>query len=59
MIGLSKLEVVTIFKRYFEDKTMTDSLIKSMAMAVGEVVEENNKRLSKDLKVTNSNKAGW
>jgi len=29
-----------------------------MAMAVGEVVEENNKRLFEDLKATNSNGAG-
>lgn len=55
MIGLSKLDVVTIFRRYFEDKALTDSLINSVAMAVGEVVEENNKRLFKELKAKNSN----
>jgi len=54
MIGLSKLDVVTIFKRYFQDAAMEDSLINSVAMAVGEVVEENNKRLLKDLNATNS-----
>ena len=57
MIGLSKLDVVTIFKRYFKDMAIEDSLINSVAMAVGEVVEENNKRLLKDLKATNSKKA--
>ena len=58
MIGLSKLDVVTIFRRYFKDVVIEDSLINSVAMAVGEVVEENNKRLLKDLKATNSNRAG-
>lgn len=58
MVGLSKLDVVTIFRRYFKDMVIEDSLIKSVAMAVGEVVEENNKRLFEDLKATNSNKAG-
>ena len=50
MIGLSKLDVVTIFKRYFKDVVIEDSMINSVAMAVGEVVEENNKRLIRDLK---------
>ena len=49
MIGLSKLDVVTIFKRYFQNKAIEDSLINSIAMAVGEVVEENNKKLLRDL----------
>jgi len=56
MIGLSKLDVVTIFKRHFKDVVIEDSLINSVAMAVGEVVEENNRRLSRDLKAINSNK---
>ena len=34
-----------------------DSMINSVAMAVGEVVEENNKRLIEDLKAINSKKA--
>ena len=54
MIGLSKLDVVTIFKRYFQDMAIEDSLINSIAMAVGEVVEENNKRLLRDLQSINS-----
>ena len=59
MVGLSKLDVVTIFRRYFRDMVIEDSLINSVAMAVGEVVEENNKRLFEELKAANSNKAGW
>ena len=34
-----------------------DSMINSVAMAVGEVVEENNKRLIEYLKAINSKKA--
>jgi len=57
MIGLNKLDVVTIFRRYLKDMVTEDSLINSVAMAVGEVVEENNKRLIEDLKAINSKKA--
>jgi len=56
MIGLSKLDIVTIFKRHFKDMAVTDSLINTIAMAVGEVVEENNKRLFEGLKAKNSKK---
>jgi len=59
MIGLSKLDIVTIFKRHFKDMAVTDSLINTIAMAVGEVVEENNKKLSEDLKTAFSNRAGY
>ena len=55
MIGLSKLDVITIFRRYFKDVVIEDSMINSVAMAVGEVVEENNKRLFRDLEAKNSN----
>ncbi|MFC1869845.1 hypothetical protein ACFLYE_01070 [Chloroflexota bacterium] len=58
MIGISKLDVTTIFRRHFKDKVVTDSLINTMAMAVGEVVEENNKKLLEDLKAAKSNGAG-
>jgi len=58
MIGLSKLDVVTIFRRYLQDTVVEDSLISPIAMAVGEVIEENNKRLFEDLKANNSKKAG-
>ena len=58
MIGLSKLDIVTIFRRHFKDMASTDPLVNAMAMAVGEVIEENNKRLFEDLKAKNSNKAG-
>ena len=50
MSGLSQLDVVTIFKRYFKDAVIEDSLINSVAMAVGEVIEENNKKLFEALK---------
>lgn len=59
MIGLSKLDIVTIFKRHFKDMAVTDSLINTIAMAVGEVVEENNKKLSEDLKTAISNRTGY
>jgi len=59
MIGLSKLDIVTIFKRHLKDMVVTDSLINTIAMAVGEVVEENNKKLSEDLRITISNRAGY
>ena len=59
MIGLSKLDIVTIFKRHLNDMAVTDSLINTIAMAVGEVVEENNKKLSEDLRITISNRAGY
>ena len=58
MIGLNKLDVITIFKRYFKDAVTEDSLINSIAMAVGEVVEENNKRLFEDLKLQILRKRG-
>ena len=54
MIGLNKLDVVTIFKRHFKDQVVTDVLIKTIAMAVGEVIEENNKKIVDDLKRNNS-----
>ena len=58
MIGLSKLDIVTIFKRHVPDTVTEDPLIKYVAMAVGEVIEENNKKVLKDLKQKDSNKAG-
>ena len=54
MSGLSKLDVLTIFKRHFKDMALSDSLINSIAMAVGEAIEENNKKLFENLKATNS-----
>ena len=56
MIGIDHLEVVTIFKRYFKQLAVEDSLINSVAMAVGEVIEENNKRLLEYLKAKNYDK---
>jgi len=51
-IGLDKLDVVTIFSRIFGDEARKDSMVHSLAMAVGEVVEENNKKLSKKFVTT-------
>ena len=48
-IGLDKCDVMTIFRRTFADKVEGDPLINSIAKAVGEVIEENNKRLLEDL----------
>ena len=53
-IGISKVDIVTIFKRHFKDQVLTDALINTMAMAVGEVIEENNKKIVDDLKRTSS-----
>ena len=44
-IGLDKLDVITVFQRILTDKVIEDPLVNSIAMAVGEVIEENNKRL--------------
>jgi len=48
-IGLNKLDVITIFQRTLADRTTEDPLVNSIAMAVGEVIEENNKRLSDNI----------
>ncbi|MBA7482128.1 MAG: hypothetical protein GH158_03175 [Dehalococcoidia bacterium] len=44
-IGLDKLDVITVFERTFADRVMEDPLINHIARAVGEVIEENNKKL--------------
>ncbi len=56
-VGLSRWDVMTIFRRTFADKVEKDPLINSIANAVGEVIEENNKRLSEGL-ADNSRKGG-
>ena len=58
MIGLDKLEVVTIFKRHLRDTITDDSLVKSIAMSVGEVIDENNRRILKDLQDKSPDKVG-
>ena len=50
-VGLSKYDVMTIFRRTFADKVERDPLIDSVTKAVGEVIEENNKRLLEDLAI--------
>ena len=44
-VGLNKLDVITIFRRTFADRLTADPSVNSIAMAVGEVIEENNKKL--------------
>jgi len=48
-IGLDKLDVITVFERTFADRVMEDTLINHIARAVGEVIEENNKKLLEEL----------
>ena len=47
-VGLDKLDVITIFKRTFANKVMEDAFINSIAKAVGETIEENNKKLCRE-----------
>jgi len=44
-IGLDKLDVVAVFRRTFADRVEEDPLVNSIARAVGEAIEENNKKL--------------
>lgn len=48
-IGLGKLDVMTVFRGTFAEKIAEDPLINSIAKAVGEVIEENNRRFLEDL----------
>jgi hypothetical protein len=57
-IGLAKLDVITVFKRTFADRVEEDLLIGSIAKAVGEAIEENNKRLSEELEVILKERGG-
>ena len=51
-IGLNKLDVINVFRRTLTDRVEQDTLINSIVMAVAEVIEENNKRIFKDILVT-------
>jgi hypothetical protein len=51
-VGLDRLDVITTFRRTFADRVMEDPLINSIARAVGEVIEENNKKLLDELAST-------
>jgi hypothetical protein len=44
-IGLDRMEVRAVFKRSFVGSIEEQSLIDHIANAVGEVIEENNKKL--------------
>ena len=48
-IGLDRQDAITIFRRTFADKVVDDPLISSIAKAVGEIIEENNRKLLDDL----------
>ena len=49
-IALDKAGVKMIFRRNLRCKTLDNSLLDSIADAMGEVIEENNKRLMEELK---------
>ena len=51
-IGLNKLDVINVFRRTLTDRVEQDTWINSIVMAVAEVIEENNKRIFKDILVT-------
>ena len=44
-VGLNKLDVIAIFRRTLADRVTADPLVNSIARAVGEVIEENNRKL--------------
>jgi hypothetical protein len=48
-IGLDRQDAIMIFRRTFADKAADDPLISSIAKAVGEIIEENNRKLLDDL----------
>jgi len=48
-IGLDRQDAIMIFRRTFADKVVDDPLVSSIAKAVGEIIEENNRKLLDDL----------
>lgn len=58
-IGLGKVDVMTVFRRTFADKVAEDPLINSIAKAVGEVIEENNRRLLEELTAHSKIGSNW
>ena len=48
-IGLDKLDVIVVFRKTFGGRVLEDDLIKSIAEAVGEAIEENNRKLLEEL----------
>ena len=57
-ISLDKLDVIAISRRTYTDRVMDDPLIDSIAKSVGEVTEENNKRLLGEILVASDRKGG-
>jgi hypothetical protein len=48
-VGFNKMEVRAIFKRYMVGEVQQSPLIDYIAEAVGNVIEENNKKLWENL----------
>ena len=48
-IGLDRSDVMVVFRRTLEDGVIEDPLISAVAKAVGQIIEENNRRLLEDL----------
>jgi len=57
-IGSDKMDVIAVFRRTFADRVIDDPLIDSIAKSVGEVIEENNKRLLEEILVASNKKGG-
>jgi len=57
-IGWDKLDVIAVFRRTYTDRVIDDPLIDSIAKSVGEVIEENNKRLLEETLVASNKKGG-
>ena len=57
-IGSDKMDVIAVFRRTFADRVIDDPLIDSIAKSVGEVIEENNKRLLEEILVAANKKGG-
>jgi hypothetical protein len=50
-VGLDKLQVMVVFRRILAGKVDEDAVIRSVAQAVGEAIEQNNKKLLADLRL--------
>jgi hypothetical protein len=57
-IGLDELDVIAVFRRTYADRVVDNPLIDSIAKSVGEVIEENNRRLLEEILVASNKKGG-
>ena len=48
-VGLDKMDVMMIFKRNFPDLQNEDPLLNTIARTVGEIIEQNNEIILKEL----------